>query len=143
MLLSQLTFPVTFVAPDGWVNYSTSKDNVSQWSLNAIRKYNRIHFIVADSEGTVWKLKDIEPIAKITFLGWLRSFFYPITVVIHLEREEGDPLEIFKTHFIAALKKDDDVLTQHHSRDKIICILNKAKSLKELTEQLYKMNITG
>ncbi len=142
--LLELAFPVTIVAQDGWAEYVATPDGRERWSVTAIRKYNRIGFIVADSEGAVWRLERIEPIQQITLLDRLRAVFqhHLIAVRIMLERADGDPLTVFRAHFAKALENNDDSLTQFHSSDKLAAVINGAVSLPKLLTTLHKMRVT-
>lgn len=142
MLLSDLPFPVTVVAPDGWARYEPTHECLRAWGVNGIRQYNRIGFIVADAEGMVWRLVQIVPERELSFwerLGF-RSGRIPVRIVI--EAIGDDPIAVFREHFLVALAKDDDCLTQFHSAERIKRVLGSTDSIPRLMAALHKMGVT-
>ncbi|SRR6266436_388699 len=142
MLLTDLQFPVTIVAPDGWAQYTKTADHIRDWGLHGVRKYSRIGFIAADAKGSVWRMTRIEPERKVRI--WERFRLMPVRVPtkITMEAIEGDPLAIFREHLTRSLEKDDDSLTQFHSQEKIKGVLSSAASLPKLLTTLHRMHVT-
>ena len=143
MDIFSLKFPLALVAPDGWVELWRKAETRRNWSLGGIQKYRKLGFIVADGDGHVWRLTSVElsrPIgvwARIKAVFSLESF----PVQIEVTKAEGDPLEVFRTAFLAALEEDDDILKQFHSAEKIEAVVSSATSLSDLLARLKRMRI--
>lgn len=145
MKLTELAFPITIVAPDGWASYSMTPHENEKWSIPAIRKYNKIGFIVVDSRERAYRLVSIVPESPITAWERLRAIFSsrPRPVHINVELMEGDGLSIFREHFLRALSLDDDCLSQFHSKEKIGAIVRETTPLSKLMARLAKMRVTA
>ncbi len=142
MLLTDLPFPVTVVAPDGWAEYTKAPDDIRNWGMTGIRKYNRIGFIVADGKGAVWRMVAIQAQGKVSLWDRLRLMPALVPAEVTLEPVSGDPLAIFRDAFLKALEKDDDSLTQFHSTEQIKDLLSSADSLSKLLSTLHRMRVT-
>src|SRR5262245_36701674 len=117
MLLTDLPFPVTIVAPDGWAQYEKAAEDIRYWGVRGIRKYSRIGFIVADAKGSVWRMVNMVPERKLRI--WEHFSVMPVLVPtsVTVEPADGDALAVFRDHFTKALEKDDDILTQSHTKE--------------------------
>jgi hypothetical protein len=143
MNIFELEFPVTIVAKDGWATrWKESADN-RIWNIHAIRKYKKIGFIAVDGKAKVWRLLDIRAGRAVHFWEQAISYFWScrVPVQITVTEVEGDPLKIFSEEFLQALARDDDLLTQFHTKEQIVDVLKSAVSLPEAISTLSKMRV--
>ena len=142
MFLTDLPFPVTIVAPDGWVRHTKAADDIRNWGISGVRKYSRSGFIVADANGSVWRMVNIVPERKLTLWERFRTVPVLVPTKVTVEPVDGDSLTVFREHFAKALEKDDDSLTQFHTEEKIKSVVSSADSLPKLLATLHKMRVT-
>ena len=96
----------------------------------------------ADADGRVWtairfvRKGELTPLQKA--LGWLQ--FRPPTIPVDIEvsEVEGDPLGQFKSVFLEALEKDDDIIPQWNTPERIKKGVECADTLPRLIEGLRK-----
>jgi hypothetical protein len=112
VLIADLPFPIAIVAPDGWGKLLKKADDAQAWNAVAIRKYNRIGFVVADASGSIWTLEKLTPREKPSFLDRFRLQPRRLPTDVALLGTNGQPLEIFKERLRQALAADSDVMTQ-------------------------------
>lgn len=143
MDIFSLQFPLAIVAPDGWVELWRKPDSHRGWSLGGIKKYRKLGFVVADGAGQVWRLTELAPSQPISVWAHLKAVFSlaQFPVQIEVTQAEGAPLEIFKSAFLAALKKDDDILTHFRSAKEIEAQVASASSLSDLLVRLRRMRV--
>ena len=139
MLIADLPFPITIVAPDGWAEFLKSVDDAISWNSVAIRKYNSIGFVVADSSGSVWVLERLTPREKPSLFDRIRLRPPRLLTDVTLRGVDGQPLEVFRDRLRIALSAGSDVMTQFCSREKIVAAIDHATSVAELSKDLHKM----
>jgi hypothetical protein len=137
-----LPFPITIVAPDGWAELLKTVDDAVSWNSVAIRKYNRVGFLIADASGAVWTLERLVPLEKPSVFDLLRLQPRRLRTEVILRGTDGQPLEVFRDRLRVALSADSDVMTQFCSREKILAALDAATSVAALSQSLHKMRAT-
>lgn len=139
MLISDLPFPIAIVAPDGWAELLKKVGDAEAWNAVAIRKYNRIGFVVADASGSVWTLEKLTAREKPSLLDRFRLQPRPLPTDVALCGADGQPLEVFQNRLREALAANSDVMTQFCSREKISAAIEGATSVTALSDNLHKM----
>ena len=59
MDLRAVAFPVLIAATDGWVQYLSSAEELSRWTISAIKKYNGRRVVLYDSNDHAWLVDGI------------------------------------------------------------------------------------
>jgi len=141
VLIADLPFPIMIVAPDGWAECLNTVDDARSWNSVAIRKYNRIGFLVADASGAVWVLEKLTPLEKPSLLDRIR--FQPRRLLTEgtLRCVDGLPLDVFRDRLRIALSADSDAMTQFCSHEKIVAAIDRATSVTGLIASLHKMRV--
>jgi hypothetical protein len=141
MLIADLPFPITIVAPDGWAEFLKTVDDARSWNSVAIRKYNQIGFLVADASGSVWVLDKLTTLEKPSLLDRIRFQPRRLLTDVALRSVDGLPLDVFRDRLRVALSADSDVMTQFCSHEKIVTAIDRATSVAGLTATLHKMRV--
>lgn len=142
MRIVDLPFPITIVAPDGWAEFLKTVDDALSWNSVAIRKYNRIGFLVADASGAVWTLERLVPLEKPSVFDLFRVQPRRLPTEVILRGTDGQPLEVYRDRLRIALSADSELMTHFCSREKIIAALDAATSVAALSRNLHKMRAT-
>ena len=136
MKLQELKYQVIVLSEDGWLHCSKKTDELRCWSPFAIKKYNRIGFLVIDAEWQLWNSTQLEPQQKLSFL---KCFFgSKVPVVVHLGPIENEPASKFKQVFATAMSCDDDIIAQFESPDEIKKAIERSVTLESIVQQLQK-----
>ena len=141
MLITDLPFPITIVAPDGWAEFFERDLDAQSWNSVAIRKYSRIGFVVADAGGSVWDLVSLSPREKLSFFDRLRFQPRRIPTDVKVQEVDGPALDAFRESLRKALLADSDCMTQFCSKEKILSVISGANSVQSLSQQLHKMRV--
>jgi len=141
MNIADIVYPVVIVAPDGWIAVLVASRQ-RQWRFSAIRKYQKIGFLVASADGSVWSLERIECARP-------RGFLKPALIAI---TNGSLPIEVclvpcaggfceFKTALVAAIDTGGDVYGQRHSTARICDSIKNADSFQAVLVVLKRYRI--
>lgn len=134
-----MKFPLLACGPKGFTWLFKSENETKKMSIGFVGIYSRYQPALQffDSDSTVWRLASVRPRQPIPF--WQRIFGSLLEVDVSMEFAEPHSYTVddFRLALRQAVDADDDILTQHESREDIIRKLEQLRTIPEVF-QLYR-----
>jgi hypothetical protein len=134
MGLEAITFPALVVANDGWVQYLSQAEELSEWTTSAITKYSRRRVVLYDSSDRAWEVDSIDSIKPVGL--WARLLNRKVPVRWSLRHLSEAPFQVVREVVMEAIDADDDILTQSVSTGDLKASVQKASSFHTLVHAL-------
>ncbi|HWZ84170.1 MAG TPA: hypothetical protein VNW47_16190 [Terriglobales bacterium] len=134
MGLEAITFPALIVANDGWLQYLSRAEELSEWTMSAIAKYSRQRVVLYDSSDRAWEVDSIDLVTPASLLARLLNRKVPVRWSLRHLNEA--PLQVVREVIVEAIDADDDILTQSVSADDLKASVQKASSFHTLIHTL-------
>ena len=134
-----MKFPVLACGPKGFTWLFKSEDETTRMSVGFVGIYQRYQSALQffDSDSTVWRLASVRALKPIPF--WQRIFgsLRKVDVLMEFTEPHSYIVDDIRRALRQAVDADDDILTQHESREDIIRKLEQVRTISEVF-QLYR-----
>lgn len=134
MDLRAVSFPALIAANDGWVQYLSDAEELSLWTMSAIKKYSARRVVLYDSNDHAWEVDAIN-LVKPTSL-YAKLFGRKIPVSLSLRPVSEAPFQLVCGVINEAIDADDDILTQSVTPNELKASVQKASSFHTLVHAL-------
>lgn len=134
MDLEAVTFPALVVADDGWVGQLGSKEELSNMTYTALKKYGKRRVVLYDSGDHAWRIDSFRPLRREGIIAKLFAALSnaKIPVRVDLRPITEAPLEATRAALAAAIDADDDILTQFTGAAELKNAIGQARSFEGL-----------
>jgi hypothetical protein len=134
MDLRAVAFPALIAANDGWVQYLFDAEELSLWTMSAIKKYTARHVVLYDSNDHAWEVESINLVKPASLYAKLVGRKVPVSISVRPVSEA--PLQLVCDVINEAIDADDDILTQSVTPSELKASVQKASSFRTLVHAL-------
>jgi len=134
-----MTFPVLVCGPKGFTWLFKSEEEMQRMPISFIGIFRRYQSSLQffDSDAAVYRMSSIQSLQPLPF--WRRIFgrLRQVDVSMNFTAPHPYAIDDFKSALRQAVDADDDILTQHESREDIIQKLQDVRTIPEVF-RLYR-----